>query len=175
MLGDSNRFSRDNDMYLLYSTKSEEEKTMRDYKSLSGPGDDYYPENSHVVLALYRCAGSNGKPYRESLHVNDMAEASLFVLDLPLVDYEANTQPMLSHINVGTGQDVTIAELAGLIAQVTGYSGNIVFDTSKPDGSPRKLMDVSRLKNMGWCAKIELQEGLEDAYRWYQTSIIQSV
>ncbi len=164
-----------------------------DYRSvmptnLYGPGDNFHPENSHVVPALIRrfheavttgasevVIWGSGKPYREFLHVNDMAEASLFVLDLPQASYEANTLPMLSHINVGTGQDVTIAELAGLIAQVTGYSGNIVFDTSKPDGTPRKLMDVSRLKNMGWCAKISLREGLEDAYRWYQASIIQSV
>jgi len=161
-----------------------------DYRSvmptnLYGPGDNFHPENSHVVPALIRrfheavttgaskvVIWGSGKPYREFLHVNDMAEASLFVLDLPQASYEANTLPMLSHINVGTGQDVTIAELAGLIAQVTGYSGNIVFDTSKPDGTPRKLMDVSRLKKMGWCAKIELKEGLEDAYRWYRASAL---
>ncbi len=160
-----------------------------DYRSvmptnLYGPGDNFHPENSHVVPALIRrfheavitgapkvVIWGSGKPYREFLHVNDMAEASLFVLDLPQTSYKANTSPMLSHINVGTGQDVTIAELAGLIAQVTGFSGSISFDTSKPDGTPRKLMDVSRLKNMGWCAKIELREGLEDTYRWYQASI----
>ncbi len=161
-----------------------------DYRSvmptnLYGPGDNFHPENSHVVPALIRrfheavATGApevviwgSGKPYREFLHVDDMAEASLFVLDLPLADYEANTQPMLSHINVGTGQDVTIAELAGLIAEITGFSGSIVFDSSKPDGTPRKLMDVSRLTNMGWQAKIKLREGLEDAYRWYQASMM---
>lgn len=151
--------------------------------NLYGPGDNFHPENSHVVPALIRrfheavtenipevVIWGSGKPYREFLHVNDMAEASLFVLDLPKADYEANTSPMLSHINVGTGQDVTIAELANMIAQLTGFTGKIVFDTSKPDGTPRKLMDVSRLNNMGWYPKIGLREGLEDAYRWYLES-----
>ncbi len=113
----------------------------------------------------------SGKPYREFLHVDDMAEASLFVLDLPLANYEENTSPMLSHINVGTGEDVTIAELAKMIAQLAGFTGKIVFDASKPDGTPRKLMDVSRLTNMGWRAKIGLSEGLEGTYRWYLTSM----
>ena len=164
-----------------------------DYRSvmptnLYGPGDNFHPENSHVVPALMRrfheavATGApevviwgSGKPYREFLHVDDMAEASLFVLDLPRASYEANTSPMLSHINVGTGEDVTIAELAGMIAQLTGFSGKIVFDTSKPDGTPRKLMDVSRLANMGWNAKIGLGKGLEDVYRWYLASMDPSV
>jgi len=163
-----------------------------DYRSvmptnLYGPGDNFHPQNSHVVPALIRrfhealTSGAqevviwgSGKPYREFLHVDDMAEASLFVLDLPRASYEANTSPMLSHINVGTGEDVTIAELAGMIAQLTGFTGKIVFDTSKPDGTPRKLMDVTRLTNMGWRAKIGLGEGLESVYRWYLASIVSS-
>ena len=138
-----------------------------DYRSvmptnLYGPGDNFHPENSHVVPALIRrfheavisdapevAIWGSGKPYREFLHVDDMAEASLFVLDLSKQTYEANTQPMLSHINVGTGQEVSIAQLAESIAQVTGFTGKIVFDSTKPDGTPRKLMDVSRLKQMG--------------------------
>jgi GDP-L-fucose synthase len=157
-----------------------------DYRSvmptnLYGPGDNFHPENSHVVPALIRrfheavisdapevAIWGSGKPYREFLHVDDMAEASLFVLDLPKQTYEANTQPMLSHINVGTGQEVSIAQLAESIAQVTGFTGKIVFDSTKPDGTPRKLMDVSRLKQMGWSAKINLKNGLKDTYRWYQ-------
>ncbi|SDW79390.1 GDP-L-fucose synthase [Nitrosomonas oligotropha] len=157
-----------------------------DYRSvmptnLYGPNDNFHPENSHVIPALIRrfheavttgakevVIWGSGKPYREFLHVDDMAEASLFVLDLPKQTYEANTQPMLSHINVGTGQEVSIAQLAESIAQVAGFAGKIVFDPSKPDGTPRKLMDVSRLKQMGWSARIGLKDGLEDAYRWYQ-------
>ena len=164
-----------------------------DYRSvmptnLYGPGDNFHPENSHVVPALIRrfheavtsdapevVIWGSGKPYREFLHVDDMAEASLFVLDLPQDRYQANTLPMLSQINVGTGQEVTIAELAESIAQITGFSGKIVFDSTKPDGTPRKLMDVTRLKNMGWSAKIDLHEGLKDTYRWYQKSVVRSV
>jgi len=164
-----------------------------DYRSvmstnLYGPGDNFHPENSHVVPALIRrfhgavisnapevVIWGSGKPYREFLHVDDMAEASLFVLDLPRDRYNANTLPMLSHINVGTGQEVTIAELAESIAQITGFSGKIVFDATKPDGTPRKLMDVTRLRNMGWSAKIDLHEGLKDTYRWYQKSVVRSV
>jgi GDP-L-fucose synthase len=156
-----------------------------DYRSvmptnLYGPGDNFHPENSHVVPALIRRfhgAAQNGAPevviwgtgtpIREFLHVDDMAAASLFVLDMDLDSYRANTQPMLSHINVGTGTDVTIGELAHLVAAVTGFQGKVSFDTSKPDGAPRKLMDVSRLAEMGWQAKITLKDGLKDAYRWY--------
>jgi nucleoside-diphosphate-sugar epimerase len=156
-----------------------------DYRSvmptnLYGPGDNFHPENSHVVPALIRrChaaaqAGQEcvtiwgtGTPRREFLHVDDMAEASLFVLDLPRAAYEANTRPMLSHINVGSGTDVSIAELAGMVAAVTGFRGRLEFDPSKPDGAPRKLMDVSRLAAMGWRARIGLEDGIADAYRWY--------
>ena len=156
-----------------------------DYRSvmptnLYGPGDNYHPENSHVLPALIRRfheAAQNGasevviwgtgKPRREFLHVDDMAEASLFVLDLPKDKYEANTQPMLSHINVGTGTDVSIRELAEMVAKVTGYSGAITQDTTKPDGTMRKLMNVGRLADMGWTARIGLEQGLSETYQWF--------
>lgn len=156
-----------------------------DYRSvmptnLYGPGDNYHPENSHVVPALIRrfheatqarteevVIWGTGTPYREFLHVDDMAEAALFVLDLDKGSYAANTEPMLSHINVGTGKDVTIAELAQTIAKITGFEGKVSFDVSKPDGTPRKLMDVSRLAAMGWTASIDLEAGLRDAYAWF--------
>lgn len=156
-----------------------------DYRSvmptnLYGPGDNFHPENSHVLPALIRrfheaaLAGveevviwGSGTPRREFLHVDDMAAASLFVLDLPKVDYEANTQPMLSHINVGFGTDISILELAQKVAAVTGYKGRIVTDPSKPDGTLRKLMDVSRLTQMGWSARIGLDQGLAETYQWF--------
>lgn len=127
-----------------------------------GLGDNFHPENNHVLPALIRRfheatqAGAeeviiwgSGKPPREFLHVDDMAAASLFVLDLPKADYEANPQPMLSHNNVGCGTDISILELAEKIAAITGFNCSIVTDPSKPDGTPRKLMDVSRLTQMG--------------------------
>ncbi len=156
-----------------------------DYRSvmptnLYGPGDNFHPENSHVLPALIRrfheavqegaaevTIWGTGTPRREFLHVDDMAEASLFVMDLAPEVYAANTAPMLSHINVGTGADVSIAELAGMVAEVTGFEGRLDFDPSKPDGTPRKLMDVTRLAAMGWRARIGLREGIADAYRWY--------
>lgn len=156
-----------------------------DYRSvmptnLYGPGDNFHPQNSHVLPALIRrfhearlqgqdtvTIWGTGQPRREFLHVDDMAEASLFVLDLDHDTYAANTEPMLSHINVGTGQDVTILELAGMIARVTGYTGQIRTDLSRPDGAPRKLLDVSRLAAMGWRARIGLEEGLAETYRWF--------
>ncbi|ATX79665.1 GDPmannose 4,6-dehydratase/GDP-L-fucose synthase [Mariprofundus aestuarium] len=156
-----------------------------DYRSvmptnLYGPGDNFHPENSHVVPALIRrfheavqtdtsevVIWGSGTPFREFLHVDDMAAASLFVLDLPSDIYQANTQPMLSHINVGSGQEVSIAELAHLVGEVTGFKGEIRFDSTKPDGTPRKLMDSSRLANMGWSSAIGLREGLADAYQWF--------
>lgn len=156
-----------------------------DYRSvmptnLYGPGDNYHPENSHVVPALIRRfheAKSNhaaevviwgsGSPLREFLHVNDMAAACLFVLELDEETYLANTEPMLSHINVGSGQEVSIKDLAVLIGDVVGYSGQINFDASKPDGTPRKLMDSTRLHVMGWSYDIKLSEGLVDAYDWF--------
>lgn len=157
----------------------------RDYRSvmptnLYGPGDNFHPENSHVLPALIRRfheaaqAGAEevvlwgtGKPMREFLHVDDMAEASLFVLDLDAETYAANTEPMLSHINVGTGTDVTIRELADMVAEITGFGGRIVQDISKPDGTMKKLMDVSRLAEMGWRARIDLRDGIESTYAWF--------
>ena len=148
--------------------------------NLYGPGDNFHPENSHVMPALIRrfheavengaeevVIWGTGTPWREFLHVDDMAEASLFVFDLDKETYEANTQPMLSHINVGFGEDVTIAELAHRIAEVTGFKGRVVFDTTKPDGTMRKLMDSSRLNAMGWRPRVALSVGLGDTYRWF--------
>ncbi|KUR75537.1 GDP-L-fucose synthase [Novosphingobium sp. Fuku2-ISO-50] len=156
-----------------------------DYRSvmptnLYGPGDNFHPENSHVLPALIlrfhdaaQCGAEevmiwgSGNPRREFLHVDDMAEASLFVFDLPSDVYRANTQPMLSHVNVGSGSDVSILELAQIIAHVTGFSGGIVTDPSKPDGTMRKLMDVSRLADMGWRASIGLERGIAETYQWF--------
>ncbi len=109
----------------------------------------------------------SGTPRREFLHVDDMAEASLFVFDLPVATYHAHTRPMQSHINVGTGEDISIQELAELMAAVTGFSGRITFDLTMPDGTPRKLLDVSRLGLMGWKASILLRSGIEQTYRWF--------
>jgi len=156
-----------------------------DYRSvmptnLYGPGDNFHPENSHVLPALIRrfheavregreevTIWGTGRPRREFLHVDDMAAAALFVLDLDKASYDANTRPMLSHINVGTGQDVSILELARMVARVTGFDGRIATDPDKPDGTMRKLMDVSRLADMGWRASIGLEAGLADTYRWF--------
>ena len=157
----------------------------RDYRSvmptnLYGPNDNFHPENSHVVPALLKRfheatqRGDNqvviwgsGKPQREFLHVDDMAAACVHVMELDDEVYQAHTQPMLSHINVGTGVDCSIRELAETIARVTEYQGELIFDSSKPDGTPRKLMDVSRLKALGWQSSISLEDGLRDAYRWF--------
>jgi len=157
----------------------------RDYRSvmptnLYGPGDNFHPENSHVIPALLRrfhqavqtgaeevVIWGSGTPRREFLHVDDMAAASVHVMELHDATYRANTQPMLSHINVGTGVDCTIRELAETIARVTGFEGRLGFDASKPDGTPRKLMDVSRLAALGWRAGIGLEAGLRDAYGWF--------
>ena len=156
-----------------------------DYRSvmptnLYGPGDNFHPENSHVLPALIRrfheaaqsgaesvTVWGSGKPMREFLHVDDMAEASLFVLDLDDEIYQRETQPMLSHINVGSGTDVTIRELAETVAEVTGFQGELKFDATKPDGTPRKLMDVSRLKRLGWEASIPLKKGIQETYDWF--------
>lgn len=163
-----------------------------DYRSvmptnLYGPGDNFHPDNSHVMPALIRrfheaadqgldqvTIWGTGNPRREFLHVDDMADASLFVFDMPLDQYQANTEPMLSHINVGYGEDVTIRELAKLVASVTGYKGKIVFDTTKPDGAMRKLMNSARLTAMGWKPSVELSEGVSDTYKWYLTNEIPS-
>jgi GDP-L-fucose synthase len=153
-----------------------------DYRSvmptnLYGPGDNYHPENSHVIPALMRrfheaklgnapevVIWGSGKPMREFLYVDDMAAASVYVMNLDHAAYAAHTDPMHSHINVGTGEDVTIAELARLVGEVVGYRGRIGFDPSKPDGTPRKLLDVSKLKQLGWQASTPLPEGLRHAY-----------
>lgn len=157
----------------------------RDYRSvmptnLYGPHDNYHPENSHVIPALLRrfheavkngaeevVIWGSGTPMREFLHVDDMAAASVHVMELDDLTYRAHTQPMLSHINVGTSVDCSIRELAETVACVTGFRGRLSFDATKPDGTPRKLMDVSRLKALGWQASIGLEEGLQDAYRWF--------
>lgn len=156
-----------------------------DYRSvmptnLYGPGDNFHPENSHVLPAMIRrfheavqggldevVVWGTGKPRREFLHVDDMAEAALFVMDLPLEVYQAETDPMLSQINIGYGSDVSIAELAAMVAKVAGFTGRITFDTTKPDGTMRKLMDVSRLTALGWQASIGLEEGVAGAYHWF--------
>jgi GDP-L-fucose synthase len=153
-----------------------------DYRSvmptnLYGPGDNYHPENSHVIPALMRrfheakvngaaevVIWGSGKPMREFLYVDDMAQACVYVMNLDHDTYAANTDPMHSHINVGTGEDVTIADLARLVGETVGYRGRIGFDTTKPDGTPRKLLDVSKLKSLGWQARTPLPEGLRRAY-----------
>lgn len=154
-----------------------------DYRSvmptnLYGPGDNYHPENSHVIPALIRrfheaklasapsvAIWGTGTPRREFLYVDDMAAASVHVMQLPKATYDQHTTPMQSHINVGCGSDVTIAEVAQTIAQTVGYAGQIEFDTSKPDGAPRKWMDSSRLNALGWQTKVDLQRGLAAAYQ----------
>ena len=156
-----------------------------DYRSvmptnLYGPGDNFHPDNSHVMPALIRrfheaardgqdevVIWGSGTPRREFLHVDDMAAASLFVLNLSKDVYAQNTDPMLSHINVGTGIDVSIIELAQLVAKVTGYTGQITTDITKPDGTMRKLMNVERLAKMGWSARTQLEQGLANTYEWY--------
>ena len=161
----------------------------RDYRSamptnLYGPNDNFHPENSHVIPALTRrfyeaaresaeevVVWGSGKPMREFLHVDDMAAAGVHVMELDNATYQANTQPMLSHINVGTGVDCTIQELSETVARVTGYLGGLAFDSSKPDGSPRKLMDVSRLKALGWRAETSLEEGLTETYQWFLDNV----
>ncbi|WP_108447783.1 GDP-L-fucose synthase [Halomonas sp. BN3-1] len=157
----------------------------RDYRSvmptnLYGPNDNFHPENSHVIPALLRrfheaklngasevSVWGSGEPMREFLHVDDMAAASVHVMELDSAIYEANTSSMLSHINVGSGKDCTIRELAETVKRVTGFEGNVTFDASKPDGAPRKLMDVSRLRALGWQSSITLEDGLADAFRWF--------
>jgi len=157
----------------------------RDYRcvmptNLYGPHDNFDPENSHVIPGLIRrfheakqnnskevVAWGTGKPMREFLYVDDMASASIHVMHLGRSTYEENTKPMLSHINVGTGVDCSIRELVETIAKVVEYKGKILFDTSKPDGTPRKLMDVSRLKSLGWQYQVSLEDGLRRSYEWF--------
>lgn len=157
-----------------------------DYRSamptnLYGPGDNYHPQNSHVIPALLRrfheaklanapalAIWGTGTPRREFLFVDDMARACVHVMNLDAQTYAANTQPMLSHINVGSGEDLSIRELAEMIARVVGYAGRIECDTTKPDGAPRKLMDVARLRALGWSPTIALEDGLRIAYAEFQ-------
>ncbi|WP_434088185.1 NAD-dependent epimerase/dehydratase family protein, partial [Escherichia coli] len=157
----------------------------RDYRSvmptnLYGPHDNFHPSNSHVIPALLRrfheataqnapdvVVWGSGTPMREFLHVDDMAAASIHVMELAHEVWLENTQPMLSHINVGTGVDCTIRELAQTIAKVVDYKGRVVFDASKPDGTPRKLLDVTRLHQLGWYHEISLEAGLASTYQWF--------
>lgn len=148
--------------------------------NLYGTNDNFHPENSHVIPALIQrlhhakinndpevIVWGTGNAMREFLHVDDMAQASLFVLELDEHIYKANTKPMLSHINIGTGKDVTIKEMAEIMKKVVGFKGKLVFDKAKPDGAARKLVDVSCLSNLGWKYSIDLKEGLEITYDWY--------
>ena len=157
----------------------------RDYRSLIptnlyGPNDNFHPQNSHVIPALMRrfreavmsnakeiVIWGSGTPMREFLHVDDMAAASVHVMNLSKETYQANTRPMLSHVNVGTGVDCTIRHLAETIARVAGFNGRLVFDTSMPDGAPHKLLNVSRLTSLGWAASISLEDGLRNTYQWF--------
>ncbi|WDE96093.1 GDP-L-fucose synthase [Lentisphaera profundi] len=162
-----------------------------DYRSvmptnLYGTNDNFHPQNSHVIPAMLRrfheATESNasevvvwgtGKPMREFLHVDDMAAASIFVAQLAHDKYEALVDPRCSHINVGSGIDCTIRELAETIAKVVGFKGDLVFDISKPDGAPRKLMNVDRLKDLGWSSQISLEEGLQQTYSWFLENALQ--
>ncbi|NIA75121.1 GDP-L-fucose synthase [Providencia rettgeri] len=157
----------------------------RDYRSvmptnLYGENDNFHAENSHVIPALMRrfheaklnnekevIVWGTGTPMREFLYVDDMAAASVYVMELDKKTYQENTQPMLSHINVGTGVDCTIREMAETMAKVVGFTGDITFDSSKPDGTPRKLMNVSRLKDLGWSYSVDLESGLTQTYQWF--------
>jgi GDP-L-fucose synthase len=159
-----------------------------DYRSvmptnLYGPHDNFDLKTSHVLPALLRkfheakLAGApsvevwgSGNPRREFLHVDDMADACVFVMNLPKARYDAVTSPTLSHVNVGTGEDVTIRELAGIVGEVVGYRGEIRFNAGYPDGTPRKLLDVSVLRSLGWQPKIGLREGIRSAYEWFRAN-----
>jgi len=148
--------------------------------NLYGVNDNFHPENSHVIPALMQrfhqakinndaevIVWGTGNAMREFLYVDDMAQASLFVLELDEKTYRANTKPMLAHINIGTGKDESIRDVADVMKEVVGYTGKLVFDTTKPDGAPRKLIDITKLHNMGWSYTTDLKEGLEKTYAWY--------
>jgi nucleoside-diphosphate-sugar epimerase len=148
--------------------------------NLYGPNDNYHTENSHVLPALMMrfhkavedgvgevVIWGSGRPRREFLHVDDLADGALFVLDASQSTYRQSTTPMLAHINVGSGEDISIADLAGMMAEVTGFSGRIAYDPSRPDGTPRKLLDVSKLAAMGWRSSMPLEEGVRQTYAWF--------
>ncbi|MEJ2700090.1 MAG: NAD-dependent epimerase/dehydratase family protein, partial [Desulfuromonadales bacterium] len=150
--------------------------------NLYGPGDNFHPENSHVLPALISrfneakelglpevVVWGSGKPKREFLFVDDMADACvhLMVLDEPKLKAHLLSYPRPCFVNLGTGIDVTIRDLAETVREVTGYSGNLIFDPTKPNGTPRKLQDVSRMKSLGWEAKVPLREGIDKTYRWF--------
>ena len=162
----------------------------RNYRSimptnLYGPYDNFHPTNSHVLPGLIRrfhaatigqrekvIVWGSGKPFREFLHVDDLASACLFMMKLSQKELEKNIEPMQSHINVGTGVDFRISEVAELISKICGFQGDIIFDSSKPDGTPRKLLDVSLMSRLGWIHSIELTEGLTSTYDWYLENIV---
>lgn len=157
----------------------------RDYRclmptNLYGPGDNFHPQNAHVIPALMRrfheatrnhatsvTIWGSGTPKREFLHVDDLAAACIFVMELPLTTWNAHTPPEKCHINVGTGKDCRIRDLAEMLARITGFDGRLVFDASKPDGTPRKLLDISRITALGWHPTIGLEEGLQKTYEWF--------
>jgi GDP-L-fucose synthase len=152
--------------------------------NLYGEGDNFHPENSHVIPALLQrfhnakvnndssvTIWGSGVANREFMHVNDMASACIHVMQLSNEEYEKNTSPMLSHINIGTGKEVSIKELAGLIKTTVGFQGDILFDDSKPDGHPRKLLDVSRLNSIGWSHSVDLERGLSITYKWFVDNV----
>jgi GDP-L-fucose synthase len=164
----------------------------RDYRSvmptnLYGPGDNFHPENSHVIPALIRrfheavqseapevAIWGSGQALREFLHVDDMAAASVHVAELDEAEYRQHVLPTRSHVNVGTGSDCSIRELAETIARVTGYQGRLVFDASKPDGAPRKLMEGSRIRSLGWLPTVNLEAGLRDTYGWFRDQMTEA-
>ena len=152
--------------------------------NLYGPGDNFHPENSHVIASLIHrfhnakldeksnvLVWGTGKPFREFLHVDDMASAAIHIMNLEKSEYLKNTEPQLSHINVGSGKEYTISDLAMLIAETVNFKGNIKFDKDKPDGTPRKLIDSTLLRSMGWEPQLDLRKGLRDTYNWYLENI----
>jgi len=159
-----------------------------DYRSimptnLYGHHDNFHLENSHVIPAMIRkfhdakvsqsgtvTLWGTGSSKREFLHVDDMAAASIHIMNLSKEQYQSITAPMLSHLNVGSGIDITIKELAETIQEVVGFEGNILWDSNKPDGTPRKLMNVNKIKALGWQARISLRDGLNDTYQWFFTN-----
>jgi len=159
-----------------------------DYRSimptnLYGPNDNFHPKNSHVIPALIRKfheakvnnepfveVWGSGKPMREFLHVDDMADASIHIMDIDKKTLESEVDPMLSHINIGTGTDITIKDVAQIVKEVVGFDGEIVFNTKMPDGTKRKLLDVSKIENLGWKPVITLKDGLKETYEWFITN-----